>query len=113
MMILGLVLVIAVNAGAAWVLSTASRAYGQRELAFWNAITALVLARLATRGLGAVLPKDDALRNFATSASLYGAILVGVLWLWCGLSLFRALGIGIGLTVALLISWIVIVATLM
>jgi hypothetical protein len=100
-------------AGAAWVLSTAAKAYGQRELSFWNAVSALVVARLATKGLSALLPKQDALTNIAISMSVYGAILVGVLWLWCGLSLLRALGIGLALTLALLIGTVVVVATLL
>ena len=112
MWILALTLVLAVIAGAAWVLNTASNAYGQRELTFWNAVSALVLARLATRGLVALLPKQDALTNIAISISVYGAVLTGVLWLWCGLSLFRAMGISLGLTVALVVSSVVIAATL-
>ena len=99
-------------AGAAWVLSTAAKAYGQRELTFWNAVSALVLARLVTKGLQLLLPKQEALTNIAISTSVYGTVLTGVLWLWCGLSLFRALGVSIGLTLALMISSIIIVATL-
>ncbi len=112
MWILGLTLVLAVIAGAAWVLSTAAKAYGQRELTFWHAVSALVLARLATRGLVALLPKQDALTNNAISTSVYWVVLTGALWLWCGLSLFRAMGISLGLALALVISLLVIGATL-
>ena len=112
MWMLVLALGVCAFAGAAWVLNAASNAYGQRELTFWHAVSALVLARLATRGLVAVLPKQDALTNNAISASVYWVVLTGALWLWCGLSLFRAMGISLGLALALVISLLVIGATL-
>lgn len=112
MWMLVLAFVLAVNAGAAWVLNAASNAYGQRELTFWHAVSALVLARLVTRGLVALLPKQDALINIAISTSVYWVVLSGALWLWCGLSLFRAMGISLGLALALTISFLVIGATL-